>query len=332
MGVEYLKKFIKHHPAWNDIQFWEEYFWNEVSKAFKGRFKSYIVVQAKDGLSSKEMAFVSAFTAEFMAELFKWGIEHKDISKLLNIVLKRIIVSKDKIEQARTKIEQMMSEITSGQTRIATHKKGSKITKKNKAILQERLSLEKVMEMQKKTLPNLKLPWILPYLTSEIELLILKNPSQSFGLFKTSVDKSKLSAIEKKIAKGKTKLKTENPHLPANLLKAWFFKLPTPLFSSDIVKESILAKAIKGGLGDCMRLVNKLNSINTKVVTHLVDFIYGLKPQYNNTNMTPKEYAIQFSTCLFYVKGSAIKTMNDVKPSQNQIEFLEMIFSKGESK
>lgn len=89
---------------------------------------------------------------------------------------------------------------------------------------------------------------------------------------------------------------------------------------------------MKGGLVECMALVNKSSVQKKKTLTHIINFVYEMKAHKKNTDMTPKDYSIELSKCLFFVQSPEHQTMDNIKPTETQITFLTVVFSKGESK
>ena len=97
--------------------------------------------------------------------------------------------------------------------------------------IHDRLELSEVMEKQKESYPQLEIPWIVQYLTSEVELLVMKYPSQSFGLFRVGVEPTKLAEMEKHISHDTKKNTEQNPHCAATFLKNWLFHMKSALLN-----------------------------------------------------------------------------------------------------
>ena len=101
------------------------------------------MVQARDGLSSKESNFVSSFIAEYMVDVSKWGIDQSGIEKLIDNFLHRITENEKQIQTQMQTIQRLIEELTLGQTKISltpqTVKEKKAVVKKNNVFQRKNL-------------------------------------------------------------------------------------------------------------------------------------------------------------------------------------------------
>ncbi|CAG8760739.1 15551_t:CDS:2, partial [Acaulospora morrowiae] len=129
-------------------------------------------------------------------------------------------------------------------------------------------SLEFVMELQKKTHPELKLPRILPFLADAI--LELKGQS-SEGIFRVPGDAEFITELKLRIEKNRYDISgITDPNVPSSLLKFWLRDLVEPLIPTDFYDRCIKHAEDKDMT---IEIVKSLPEINKRVVVYTIDFL-----------------------------------------------------------
>jgi len=66
----FIKDYIKSHFLWQNLRFWEEYFWDTISKKYR---KAIEGVTAKDAIERKQKAFIATSLKKFAKIMWGWG-------------------------------------------------------------------------------------------------------------------------------------------------------------------------------------------------------------------------------------------------------------------
>jgi hypothetical protein len=131
-------------------------------------------------------------------------------------------------------------------------------------------------------------PIILPFLTDGILAL---GGTKSEGIFRVPGDGDAVSELKLRIDRGYYTLDgVDDPHVLASLLKLWLRELCDPLVPEEMYNDCITARDPE----QCVRLVEKLPTINRRVVLFVVSFLQLFLEEriQNVTKMTPANLAL----------------------------------------
>ncbi|CAG8550015.1 6432_t:CDS:2, partial [Acaulospora colombiana] len=129
-------------------------------------------------------------------------------------------------------------------------------------------SLEFIMDLQKQTHPELKVPRILPFLADAI--IELKGQSTE-GIFRVPGDAEFITELKLRIEKNRYDISgITDPNVPSSLLKLWLRDLADPLIPADFYDRCIKFAEDKDMT---IEIVKSLPEINKRVVTYTIDFL-----------------------------------------------------------
>ncbi|KAI6121339.1 hypothetical protein F5141DRAFT_1186599 [Pisolithus sp. B1] len=129
-------------------------------------------------------------------------------------------------------------------------------------------SLDAIMRLQERNYPNEKIPIILPFLTDGILAL---GGTKCEGIFRVPGDSDLVSELKLRIDRGYYTLENvDDPHVLASLLKLWLRELCDPLVPEELYNDCINAAPDPPA---CVTIVQKLPSINRRVVLFVVSFL-----------------------------------------------------------
>lgn len=128
--------------------------------------------------------------------------------------------------------------------------------------------LEEVMMFQEEKHPDLDLPWMVIELCETV--LKLRGPYTQ-GIFRIPGDIDAVNALKLHLDKGyPVPDTTDDPHVPASLLKLWFRELEDPL-----IPENYYDTCINNcdHVNNAISLVHSLPEINKKVLFYIINFL-----------------------------------------------------------
>ncbi|KAH7912259.1 Rho GTPase activation protein [Hygrophoropsis aurantiaca] len=129
-------------------------------------------------------------------------------------------------------------------------------------------SLDATMRLQERNYPREKIPIILPFLADGILAL---GGTKSEGIFRVPGDSDSVSDLKLRIDRGYYTLSsTSDPNVLASLLKLWLRELHDPLVPEEMYNDCITHARDPDA---CVRLVQRLPTINRRVVLFIVSFL-----------------------------------------------------------
>ncbi|KXN90136.1 Rho GTPase-activating protein 39 [Leucoagaricus sp. SymC.cos] len=150
-------------------------------------------------------------------------------------------------------------------------------------------SLDAIIRLQLRNYPHKKVPIILPFLADGILAL---GGLRSEGIFRVPGDGDSVSELKLRIDRGYYTLdNVDDPYVLASLMKLWLRELCDPLIPDEMYNECIMNS---NDPDLCVRIVERLPTINRRVVLFLVSFLQLFledKTQ-NITKMTPANLAL----------------------------------------
>ncbi len=88
---EHLCDHLRDHSVWNDVNFWDQHFFDVVGKAFKKKFVGKSLSDAlSGGWSDEHLKFLSQFTASFGHEMTRWSLAEESVGTFLAAVYDRL--------------------------------------------------------------------------------------------------------------------------------------------------------------------------------------------------------------------------------------------------
>ncbi|KAG8197074.1 hypothetical protein JTE90_004341 [Oedothorax gibbosus] len=136
--------------------------------------------------------------------------------------------------------------------------------------------LEEVMDLQKDKYPNRKLPWIQTTLS---EAVLQLNGTQTEGIFRVPGDIDEVNSMKLQIDQWEVP-DSNDPHVPASLLKLWYRELYEPLIPNEFYEECIQFCLDPEG---AVAIVEKLPEINRLVLSYLIRFLQVFAAEQNAT-------------------------------------------------
>ncbi|XP_059471782.1 rho GTPase-activating protein 39 isoform X2 [Neocloeon triangulifer] len=127
-------------------------------------------------------------------------------------------------------------------------------------------NLDEVMEVQKDRYPQRKLPWVQTTLSEEVLRL---QGAQTEGIFRVSADIDEVAAMKSQIDQWQLN-DSNDPHLPASLLKLWYRELYEPLIPDTMYEECVKCH---DDPQSCLAIVQMLPELNRLVLCYLVRFL-----------------------------------------------------------
>jgi len=128
-------------------------------------------------------------------------------------------------------------------------------------------SLDAIIRLQERNYPHQKCPIILPFLADGILAL---GGTKSEGIFRVPGDGDSVSDLKLRIDRGYYTLDgVDDPHILASLFKLWLRELCDPLVPEEMYNDCISAREP----ADCIRIVERLPTINRRVVLFVISFL-----------------------------------------------------------
>ncbi|KAG8200429.1 hypothetical protein JTE90_000512 [Oedothorax gibbosus] len=148
-------------------------------------------------------------------------------------------------------------------------------------------SLDEVMALQRKRYPNYSLPWVQTTLS---ETVLQLNGAQTEGIFRVPGDIDEINAMKMRIDQWEI-VETDDPHVPASLLKQWYRELFEPLIPADYYEECVL---YCNDPEASVQIVKNLPELNRLVFSYLIRFLQVFAAEENCavTKMDAKNLAM----------------------------------------
>ncbi|RUS18343.1 hypothetical protein BC937DRAFT_88864 [Endogone sp. FLAS-F59071] len=128
--------------------------------------------------------------------------------------------------------------------------------------------LDFIMSLQQESLPDLKIPRIVPFLSDAVLTL---NGQHSEGIFRVPGDVDEVTDLRIRIENGQYDMRgITDPSVPASLLKLWLRDLTDPLITPEFYEDCIKsAEDVEGAIA----IVNSLPEINRRVALYIIAFL-----------------------------------------------------------
>jgi hypothetical protein len=157
------------------------------------------------------------------------------------------------------------------------------------------VSLEFMMESQKKQYPDLDVPLIFIF---SLKLLHKMRGTEIEGIFRISCDVAELLALREGMQYGNFPFLPSNAHVAAALLKKWLRELENPLIPAELYEQCILlGKMELPEVEGIIDLLDNLNPINFIIMRELIALWKDISSEskVGKTKMSPEGLAIVFS-------------------------------------
>ncbi|WVQ95503.1 hypothetical protein IAU59_002600 [Kwoniella sp. CBS 9459] len=167
-------------------------------------------------------------------------------------------------------------------------------------------SLDRIMELQKRAYPTLKVPVILPFLADGILAL---GGLQSEGIFRVPGDGDSVAELKSRMDRGHYQLKgIEDPHVAASLFKLWLRELEDPIVPSALYNEALLASK---SATESIDFVSRLPTYNRRVLLFVVSFVqlFVGRSVVEKTKMTPGNLALVIAPNILRTTSNSLVTV-----------------------
>ncbi|WVQ70683.1 hypothetical protein IAR50_000205 [Cryptococcus sp. DSM 104548] len=129
-------------------------------------------------------------------------------------------------------------------------------------------SLTRIMDLQKKSYPQLKVPVVLPFLADGILAL---GGMESEGVFRVPGDGDCVAELKSRMDRGHYQLKgIDDPHVAASLFKLWLRELEEPIIPTALYNDALIASR---SYADVFDIVQRLPLYNKRVLVFVVSFV-----------------------------------------------------------
>ncbi|KJE91608.1 hypothetical protein CAOG_009575 [Capsaspora owczarzaki ATCC 30864] len=128
-------------------------------------------------------------------------------------------------------------------------------------------TLDDIMSMQTGKMPDVKLPLVLTSLTESVLRL---SGAKTEGIFRVPGDTDAVFALKLKIERADYAIASDDPHVPASLLKLWLRELDEPIIPTEFYPDCI--KNAKEAT-QAIAIIDGLPQINRDVVRYLISFL-----------------------------------------------------------
>ncbi|OCF45686.1 hypothetical protein I317_00589 [Kwoniella heveanensis CBS 569] len=167
-------------------------------------------------------------------------------------------------------------------------------------------SLDRIMELQKRAYPTLKVPVILPFLADGILAL---GGLQSEGIFRVPGDGDSVAELKSRMDRGHYQLKgIEDPHVAASLFKLWLRELEDPIVPSSLYNEALIASK---SATESIDFVNRLPTYNRRVLLFVISFVqlFMGRGVVEKTKMTPGNLALVIAPNILRTTSNSLVTV-----------------------
>ncbi|WWC72523.1 uncharacterized protein I206_106485 [Kwoniella pini CBS 10737] len=167
-------------------------------------------------------------------------------------------------------------------------------------------SLDRIMELQKRAYPDLKVPVILPFLADGILAL---GGLESEGIFRVPGDADSINELKSRMDRGHYQLKGINdPHVASSLFKLWLRELEDPIIPFSLYNDALQAsKSIENSIN----FLNKLPLYNKRVLLFVINFLqlFINKEIIKKTKMTSGNLALVMAPNILRTTSNSLITV-----------------------
>ncbi|WVR08594.1 hypothetical protein IAU60_005649 [Kwoniella sp. DSM 27419] len=167
-------------------------------------------------------------------------------------------------------------------------------------------SLDRIMELQKRAYPSLRIPVILPFLSDAILAL---GGLESEGIFRVPGDGDSVAELKSRMDRGHYQLKgIDDPHVAASLFKLWLRELEAPIVPTALYNDALIASR---SAAESIDFVQRLPAHNRRVLLFVVSFAQLFKGQevVDKTKMTPANLALVLAPNILRTTSNSLVTV-----------------------
>ncbi|OXC68647.1 hypothetical protein AYX13_02852 [Cryptococcus neoformans] len=167
-------------------------------------------------------------------------------------------------------------------------------------------SLVRIMDLQKTSYPQLKVPIILPFLADGILAL---GGTRSEGIFRVPGDGDCVAELKSRMDRGHYRLKgIDDPHVVASLFKLWLRELEEPLIPTALYNDALIASK---DYQQVVEIVQKLPVYNRRVLVFVVSFvqIFIQEKVVEKTKMGPMNLALVLAPNILRTTADSLVTV-----------------------
>ncbi|EAL23082.1 hypothetical protein CNBA6070 [Cryptococcus deneoformans B-3501A] len=167
-------------------------------------------------------------------------------------------------------------------------------------------SLVRIMDLQKTSYPQLKVPVILPFLADGILAL---GGTRSEGIFRVPGDGDSVAELKSRMDRGHYQLKgIGDPHVVASLFKLWLRELEEPLIPTALYNDALIASK---DYRQVVEIVQKLPVYNRRVLVFVVSFVqmFIQETVVEKTKMGPMNLALVLAPNILRTTADSLVTV-----------------------
>nr|XP_018259661.1 uncharacterized protein I303_07729 [Kwoniella dejecticola CBS 10117]OBR81819.1 hypothetical protein I303_07729 [Kwoniella dejecticola CBS 10117] len=167
-------------------------------------------------------------------------------------------------------------------------------------------SLDRIMELQKRAYPSLKVPVILPFLADGILAL---GGLQSEGIFRVPGDGDSVNELKSRMDRGHYQLKgIDDPHVASSLFKLWLRELEDPIIPSALYNDALQASKTPE---ESIAFLERLPIYNRRVLLFVISFIQLFMDieVIKQTKMTPGNLALVMAPNILRTTSNSLITV-----------------------
>ena len=144
------------------------------------------------------------------------------------------------------------------------------------------------------------------------------------GIFRIAADKGEVRKLQRKFEKGQFTVLSDDPNVPADLLKHWLRDLAEPLIPTTMYEECL---ATSKHPDKCVALMKeKLPKQNIEVMAYLINFLQRLEKHKAVTAMTSDNLGIVF--CQDLLRHNDMDPAELFKNSNQEKQFVKNLIDK----
>jgi len=181
------------------------------------------------------------------------------------------------------------------------------------------VELEEIMDHQKKTFPNLDIPWVLMEFVKNLSKL---NAFKTNGIFTISPSHQIIQQEKQRINEGGSLETITDVHLLATLFKHWLRDLPNPLISYAIYDEIIESPEKSWTI-----LETGIPLLHRKVLIYILEFLVQfIEPEFTSTSkISMNQLATMIAPVLIRPSDDSKDPEEALLNSQKEIQLLESL-------
>nr|KIR48337.1 hypothetical protein I312_02181 [Cryptococcus bacillisporus CA1280] len=167
-------------------------------------------------------------------------------------------------------------------------------------------SLVRIMNLQKTSYPQLKIPVILTFLADGILAL---GGTRSEGIFRIPGDGDGASQLKSRMDRGHYHLNgIDDPHVAASLFKLWLRELEEPLIPTALYNDALIASK---DYAQVVEIVQKLPVYNRRVLVFVVGFVqmFTQEKVVEKTRMGPINLALVLAPSMLRTTADSLVTV-----------------------